>query len=135
MPQVAGPAAGIVLTTVEPFSNEPILELRRASVRAGLADALAAHDGRGPLRVPVWIGDDRRDGGDIVSTDPGKPGRVVAEAAAATPSDVDQALSTARPWGAPAAERADPLPARRRRTARRTPQGTPVEPSPHAFTS
>ena len=95
--------------TVEPFANEPILELRRASVRAGLADALAAHDARGPLRVPVWIGDDRRDGADIVSTDPGKPDRVVAEAAAATADEVDRALHAARPWRAPAAERAEIL--------------------------
>src|ERR687896_293149 len=34
---------------MKPFVNEPILELRRASVRAGLADALAAYDARGAL--------------------------------------------------------------------------------------
>jgi RHH-type proline utilization regulon transcriptional repressor/proline dehydrogenase/delta 1-pyrroline-5-carboxylate dehydrogenase len=94
-----------------PFTNEPILELRRAHVRAGLAEALAAHDARGPLRVPVWIGDDRREGAEIVSTDPGRPERVVAEAAAATPAEVDAALEAARrgarPWAAtPAPERA-----------------------------
>src|ERR687896_2631116 len=94
---------------MKPFVNEPILELRRASVRAGLADALAAHDARGPLKVPVWIGDDRREGGDIVSTDPGKPDRVVAEAAAARPGEVDEALTVARPWNAPAQERAETL--------------------------
>ena len=54
----------------------------------------------------MWIGDDRREGSDIVSTDPGKPDRVVAEAAAARPGDVDAALGAARPWTAPAAERA-----------------------------
>jgi RHH-type transcriptional regulator, proline utilization regulon repressor / proline dehydrogenase / delta 1-pyrroline-5-carboxylate dehydrogenase len=94
---------------VKPFTNEPILELRRASVRAGLADAVASHDAKGPLKVPVWIGDDRREGADIVSTDPGNPDRVVAEAAAATPADVDHALATARKWDAPAQERADTL--------------------------
>src|SRR5918999_324448 len=34
---------------MKPFVNEPILELRRASVRAGLADALAAYYARGAL--------------------------------------------------------------------------------------
>src|SRR5688572_4286646 len=91
------------------FANEPILELRRGSVRAGLAGALAEHDARGPLKVPVWIGDDRREGDDIVSTDPGRPDRVVAEAAAASAADVDAALAAARPWRAPAAERAEVL--------------------------
>jgi RHH-type proline utilization regulon transcriptional repressor/proline dehydrogenase/delta 1-pyrroline-5-carboxylate dehydrogenase len=91
---------------LSPFANEPVLELRRASVRAGLAGALSAHDERGPLRVPVWIGEDRRDGSDIVSTDPGRPDRVVAEAAAARPDEVDSALGAARKWDAPAQERA-----------------------------
>src|SRR5918998_1592278 len=74
-----------------PFANEPVLELRRAPVRAQLADALAAHDARGPLDVPVWIGDDRRGGDGLVSTDPAR------------------ARATARPWPAPAEERAEVL--------------------------
>ena len=94
---------------MEPFANEPILELRRATVRAGLADALKAHDERGVLDVPVWIGDDTRQGNDIVSTDPGNPGHVVAEAAAATPADVDAALSAARRWDVSAEMRAEVL--------------------------
>jgi RHH-type proline utilization regulon transcriptional repressor/proline dehydrogenase/delta 1-pyrroline-5-carboxylate dehydrogenase len=94
---------------MKPFANEPILELRRASVRAGLDDALKAHDAKVPLKVPVWIGDDRREGWDITSTDPGKPDRVVAEAAAAQPGEVDRALEAARPWEAPAQERAGTL--------------------------
>jgi RHH-type proline utilization regulon transcriptional repressor/proline dehydrogenase/delta 1-pyrroline-5-carboxylate dehydrogenase len=94
---------------VKAFANEPILELRRATVRNQLADALKAHDARGVLRVPVWIGDDTRHGADIVSTDPGRPDRVVAEAAAATPDDVDAALAAARRWDAPAEERAEIL--------------------------
>jgi RHH-type proline utilization regulon transcriptional repressor/proline dehydrogenase/delta 1-pyrroline-5-carboxylate dehydrogenase len=96
------------------FENEPILELRRASVRANLDDALARLDARLPLRVPVWIGEDRRQGEDVVSTDPGDPERVVALAAAATESEVDAALEAAtragRAWAAaPAAERAEVL--------------------------
>ena len=68
-----------------------------------------AHDARPVLKVPVWIGDDAREGSDIVSTDPGKPDRVVAEAAAATPADVDAALSAARRWDVPAQARAEVL--------------------------
>jgi RHH-type proline utilization regulon transcriptional repressor/proline dehydrogenase/delta 1-pyrroline-5-carboxylate dehydrogenase len=93
------------------FANEPILELRRATVRANLDDALAALDARLPLRVPVWIGDERREGEEVVSTDPGAPERVVALAAAASPQEVDAALDAAtragRRWAAtPAVERA-----------------------------
>ncbi len=108
-PQFAGAATAIVSSRVKPFTNEPIMELRRASVRAGLADALNTHDAKGPLKVPVWIGDDRREGSDIASTDPGRPDRVVAEAAAARPDDVDHALAVAKPWDAPAQERAETL--------------------------
>jgi RHH-type proline utilization regulon transcriptional repressor/proline dehydrogenase/delta 1-pyrroline-5-carboxylate dehydrogenase len=99
---------------MEPFANEPTLELRRAPVRARLAEALEAHDARGPVRVPVWIGDERREGEELVSTDPGAPDRVVATAAAATEADVDAALALAqrgaREWAAtPASRRADVL--------------------------
>jgi RHH-type proline utilization regulon transcriptional repressor/proline dehydrogenase/delta 1-pyrroline-5-carboxylate dehydrogenase len=99
------------MTTAPPFANEPVLELRRAPVRARLADVLRDHDGRGPLAVPVWVGADQRTGDALVSTDPGAPERVVARAAAATQADVDAALDAAaaghRDWGRrPAAERA-----------------------------
>jgi RHH-type proline utilization regulon transcriptional repressor/proline dehydrogenase/delta 1-pyrroline-5-carboxylate dehydrogenase len=100
--------------SLPPFANEPVLELRRAPVRAQLADALRAHDARGPVDAPVWIGADTRTGDAIVSTDPGAPERVVARAAAATEAEVDAALEAARAghrgWGRrPAAERADVL--------------------------
>jgi RHH-type proline utilization regulon transcriptional repressor/proline dehydrogenase/delta 1-pyrroline-5-carboxylate dehydrogenase len=96
---------------VKPFANEPILELRRAPVRAQLKDALASLDAELPLRAPVWIGDDQRDGDAIVSTDPSNPERVVANAAAATMDEVDRAVQTAqrgfRQWSeTPASERA-----------------------------
>jgi len=99
---------------VKEFANEPILELRRAPVRATLDEAIRAHDARPPLKVPVWIGADQRYGEELVSTDPGKPERVVATAAKATPQDVDAALQAAqrgsKGWAAtPAQERADAL--------------------------
>jgi RHH-type transcriptional regulator, proline utilization regulon repressor / proline dehydrogenase / delta 1-pyrroline-5-carboxylate dehydrogenase len=103
------------VASLPPFANEPILELRRAPVRAQLADALRARDARGPVRVPLWVGDDRREGSELLSTDPGAPERVVAQAARATEADVDAAVSAAagpggRAWGAkPAAERAEVL--------------------------
>jgi RHH-type proline utilization regulon transcriptional repressor/proline dehydrogenase/delta 1-pyrroline-5-carboxylate dehydrogenase len=97
-----------------PFANEPVLELRRAPVRAQLADALGAVDARLPLRVPVWVGTDRGAVEGLDSTDPGKPERVVATAGRGDASDVraavDDATRGAREWGArPAAERAATL--------------------------
>ncbi len=93
------------------FANEPLLELRRAPVRAGLGDALADLDARLPLRVPVWIAEARREAEELVSTDPGEPERVVALAARASPSEVGAAMEAAAEaapaWGArPASERA-----------------------------
>jgi RHH-type proline utilization regulon transcriptional repressor/proline dehydrogenase/delta 1-pyrroline-5-carboxylate dehydrogenase len=99
---------------MKPFANEPIQELRRSPVRAQLAGALAAFDAQPALKVPVWIGEDRREGDALVSTDPGEPERVVARAAGASEADVDHALTTAtraaRSWGRrSAAERAEVL--------------------------
>jgi RHH-type proline utilization regulon transcriptional repressor/proline dehydrogenase/delta 1-pyrroline-5-carboxylate dehydrogenase len=97
-----------------PFRNEPVAELRRASERARLTAGLETLDARLPVHVPVWIGDDRRDGDELVSTDPAQPDRVVALGPKATPADVDAAVAAARRgftrWAArPAAERADVL--------------------------
>jgi RHH-type proline utilization regulon transcriptional repressor/proline dehydrogenase/delta 1-pyrroline-5-carboxylate dehydrogenase len=100
--------------SLPPFANEPVLELRRGPVRGQLDAALRSLDAELPVRVPVWIGGEKRFGDDIVSTDPSDPERVVAISAAATPQEVDAALSTAeegfRRWSAvPAAERAEVL--------------------------
>jgi len=46
----------------EPFANEPVLEMRRADVRARLEDALRRVDDELPLQVPVRIGEDARNG-------------------------------------------------------------------------
>ena len=94
-----------------PFINEPELELRRPTVRAELADALAELDARLPLRVPVLVGADRRDGDELCSTDPGEPERQVALAAGASEPEVRGALAVASQgaseWSAtPAEERA-----------------------------
>ncbi|HEX8103092.1 MAG TPA: aldehyde dehydrogenase family protein [Solirubrobacteraceae bacterium] len=99
---------------MEPFRNEPVLELRRAPVRAQLDGALAALDAELPIRVAVRIGDQERHGDDLVSTDPGSPDRVVALSAVATEADVDAALAAAQraapAWrDTPAAKRAEIL--------------------------
>ena len=79
-----------------PFANEPILELRRASVRSQLDDALARVDARLPLAVPVRIGDGARSGSELSSTDPGAPERIVAAAAAASTGEVAEAVGEAQ---------------------------------------
>ncbi len=98
--------------SLPPFANEPVLELRRATERAKLAVALG--ELVLPIRVPVWIGLDRRDGEELVSTDPGDPERVVALAARATPDEAAAAVAAAKtafgPWAAtPARNRAAAL--------------------------
>ncbi len=98
--------------TLPPFANEPVLELRRATERATLAVALG--ELRLPLNVPVWIGRDRRAGEELVSTDPGRPERVVALAARATPDEAAAAVASAQgafgAWSAtPVRERAAAL--------------------------
>jgi predicted delta-1-pyrroline-5-carboxylate dehydrogenase group 2 len=117
------------MTRLAPFTNEPVLELRRAPVRDGLLDALADLDQRLPIRAPVWVGGDRRIGQWLRSSDPGNPEHLVAVAARATESDVDAAVAAAQrgfgAWAAlPAARRAivlaaaaDWLRARRQRLA------------------
>lgn len=90
------------------FTNEPLLELRRPWVREGLEQALTALDAQLPLRVPVLIDGDARHAPSLESTDPGAPGRVVAEATVATADEVDAAVrvaTRAQPaWAALAAD-------------------------------
>ena len=98
--------------SLPPFANEPVLELRRASERAKLTNALGTLGL--PLRVPVWIGRDIRHGEELHSTDPGEPRRIVALAAKATPAEAAAAVATAREafptWAAtPAQDRAAAL--------------------------
>jgi len=81
---------------LSPFKNEPILELRRAPVRAQLRGALEAFDAEPVVQVPVWVGEGTRNGGALISLDPGDPERVVAQSAVASEADVDAALELAR---------------------------------------
>jgi RHH-type transcriptional regulator, proline utilization regulon repressor / proline dehydrogenase / delta 1-pyrroline-5-carboxylate dehydrogenase len=80
---------------LEPFVNEPVLELRRAAVRAKLAEALAAVDQELPLRVPILIAGDAIEHGELLSTDPGDPDRVVAVASRADADDAATAVRVA----------------------------------------
>jgi RHH-type proline utilization regulon transcriptional repressor/proline dehydrogenase/delta 1-pyrroline-5-carboxylate dehydrogenase len=115
------------VTSLPAFVNEPVLELRRASERERLLAGMERLAAELPLRVPVWIGDDRREGEDVVSTDPGDPGRVVAVAASATEADVDAAVAAATAafpaWSAtPAARRAEVLAGAAARLRERRPE-------------
>jgi RHH-type proline utilization regulon transcriptional repressor/proline dehydrogenase/delta 1-pyrroline-5-carboxylate dehydrogenase len=99
------------VTELPPFHNEPVLDLTQAAHRDELREGLAWLDERLPLAAPIWIGDGRRDGQRIVSTDPADPERVVATAPLATTAEVATAVRTAergyRQWAAvPARERA-----------------------------
>jgi RHH-type proline utilization regulon transcriptional repressor/proline dehydrogenase/delta 1-pyrroline-5-carboxylate dehydrogenase len=96
------------------FRNEPVLELRRAPVRASLLDALKELDTRLPLHVPVSVGSDHPDRPRFESTDPGRPDRIVATAGRSTEEDATAAVEAAqrgfREWSArSAAERAQVL--------------------------
>jgi RHH-type proline utilization regulon transcriptional repressor/proline dehydrogenase/delta 1-pyrroline-5-carboxylate dehydrogenase len=83
------------VSELPPFRNEPVLELRRADVRDTLGIALAELDRRLPLSVPVLIGDDRREGDELGSNDPGQPDRAVATAAEATAGEAAAAVAAA----------------------------------------
>ncbi len=77
------------------FANEPLLELRRAEVRDSLLAAGAALSERLPLLVPELIGDERREGEELRSTDPGEPDTAVALAPAADAAAVSRAIEVA----------------------------------------
>jgi predicted delta-1-pyrroline-5-carboxylate dehydrogenase group 2 len=102
------------MSVLAPFANEPVLELRRAPVRAQLEDAMTSLAPTLPLKVPVMIGNDERSGQELESTDPGEPERVVAVAPRASERDVAAAVDEAerglRTWRAlDAADRAAAL--------------------------
>ncbi|MDQ3609319.1 MAG: aldehyde dehydrogenase family protein [Actinomycetota bacterium] len=80
---------------MRPFANESVLELRRAPERERLLAALRESEEGLPLDVSVWIGEERRGGEELLSSDPGSPERVVAAAPIATDEEVDLAVRTA----------------------------------------
>jgi RHH-type proline utilization regulon transcriptional repressor/proline dehydrogenase/delta 1-pyrroline-5-carboxylate dehydrogenase len=97
---------------VKPFANEPVLELRRSAVRESLTGALEELEL--PVRVPLVVDGERGRADGLISTDPGAPDRLVAEAGRAEPEDVAEAVGVAqrgaREWGSrTAAERAEVL--------------------------
>jgi RHH-type proline utilization regulon transcriptional repressor/proline dehydrogenase/delta 1-pyrroline-5-carboxylate dehydrogenase len=101
-----------VSATATEFVNEPLLELRRAKVRADANAALTALDAQLPLEVPMLIGTELVRGEEVfASVDPSAPTRIVAHAHAATAAHVNAALARAvegqRAWSSrSAAERA-----------------------------
>jgi len=99
------------VSELPPFRNEPVLDLARSAHRDELREGLAWLDARLPLAAPIWIGERRRDGQRVVSTDPADPARVIGMAPLATASEVGAAVEAAergyRAWAAvPARERA-----------------------------
>ena len=102
------------VASLPPFSNEPVLELRRAAVRGQIGDALEQLDRKLPLEVPVMIGAGARNapaagaGQRLFSTDPGEPERVVAEGQSATTDEISAAVASAaqgyRAWSMSNAE-------------------------------
>ncbi len=95
--------------SLPPFRNEPVLELRRAAARETLTAGMAALEPQLPLRVPLWIGEDRIERDELRSTDPGDPSRLVATAPRAGEADVGAAVAAAREaapaWARTAPER------------------------------
>lgn len=83
------------LSASSDFQNEPTLELRRASERARLTDALHAVERQLPLQVPVIVAGQRRAGDAFTSIDPSQPQRVVAQVAEAGGGEVDEAVRVA----------------------------------------
>src|SRR5204862_5495901 len=90
----AAPGAAVSATAeLPPFTNEPLLELRRGPVRDALLEALRELDRMLPLRVPIVVGGDAGADEGIDSTDPGAPSRLVANAGRATDQEATAAVT------------------------------------------
>ena len=93
---------------MKPFANEPVLELRRGSVRDELLGALQEME----KQLPLSVGEGK--GETFTSTDPGKPDRVVAVVHRGTADTaraaVGDAVGASQAWRRTSAqERADAL--------------------------
>jgi RHH-type transcriptional regulator, proline utilization regulon repressor / proline dehydrogenase / delta 1-pyrroline-5-carboxylate dehydrogenase len=92
------------MSSLSPFTNEPVLELRRAPVRETLEQSLADLDASLSMEVPVLVGGERGSSAGLRSSDPGSPSRLVAEAGTAGEDDVAAAVEAAengfREWSA-----------------------------------
>lgn len=77
------------------FVNEPLLEMRRGSVRDSLLEALAGLDAELPVDARTVVEGRAMGSAEAVSTDPGDPGRVVAEAGSSGPGEVTAAVDAA----------------------------------------
>ena len=102
------------MTDLPTFVNEPIGELRRATVRDELTEGMVTIERQLPLSVPVWIGDGQRAAEEVTSEDPGRPDRTVALSALATSAEVNEAVEVAQRgftgWSStPATKRAEVL--------------------------
>jgi delta 1-pyrroline-5-carboxylate dehydrogenase len=86
----------ITAADLPPFTNEPLLELRRPGPRAALGTALRELDARLPLRAPVTIDGTAHADTPGTSVDPSAPARIVALAGDATAADADAAITAAR---------------------------------------
>jgi RHH-type proline utilization regulon transcriptional repressor/proline dehydrogenase/delta 1-pyrroline-5-carboxylate dehydrogenase len=84
------------MTDLPTFVNEPIGELRRATVRDELLAGMQKLEPTLPVSVPMWIGDGKREREQLTSTDPGDPDRIVALSALATGAEVDEAVQAAQ---------------------------------------
>src|SRR5205823_2347738 len=92
------------VSSLPPFVNEPILELRRRDARDALEAGKARLEPRLPLHAPALIGRERSDGDALVSTDPGNPDRAVALAPRCTPADAARGVcAVIAPWNFPVA--------------------------------
>jgi RHH-type proline utilization regulon transcriptional repressor/proline dehydrogenase/delta 1-pyrroline-5-carboxylate dehydrogenase len=91
----SGAGAAPPRSSSEPFTSESHAELRRPGPRRRLTDAVAAHPETALLAPVLVAGRARPTDEEIVSVDPGRPGRVVCRSGAATTADVDAALEAA----------------------------------------
>jgi RHH-type proline utilization regulon transcriptional repressor/proline dehydrogenase/delta 1-pyrroline-5-carboxylate dehydrogenase len=79
-----------------PFRTEPVAELRHSQARQRLGDAVHTAARASAVAAPMLIGGNAvSTHGDIVSTDPADPSRIVCRSGSATPAEADRAIEAA----------------------------------------